>query len=150
MKRSPSAWRKLAYAIVVPPLVSAPVCILLYVLGVSVDAIKDVWYAGMFAGSIWLANRDGTSLSQIGLQEAMRNEPSPSGNLGDGDFLPCWRTHFLLGCRSLAELDGTRLEDGLSGVSLHACGVGRGDMVQGSDHEETIGLWGGQRCHSRI
>jgi len=67
MKRSRGARRKLAYAIVVPPFVSAPVCILLYVLGVSVDAIKDVWYAGMFAGSIWLANRDGTSLSQIGL-----------------------------------------------------------------------------------
>jgi len=67
MRKSRGMWGKVAYALIIPPFLTAPVCILMYLLGVDVNAIKDLWYVGIFIGSVWLAKSDGISLNNIGL-----------------------------------------------------------------------------------
>jgi len=59
--------RGTAYALVVPPLFAAPLCILLYLLGADINPIKDLWYVGILIGSIWMARKDGITLNGIGL-----------------------------------------------------------------------------------
>ena len=59
--------RRLLYSILVPPLAIFPAGVTLFLLGVDVWIIKDVWYLSIFASCVVLTLRDGVPLSQIGL-----------------------------------------------------------------------------------
>ena len=61
--------KRILYSILVPPLAFAPAGILLFLLGIEVSIIRDIWYLSIFISCVMLARRDGTSLSQIGLSK---------------------------------------------------------------------------------
>jgi len=61
--------KRIFYSIFVPPLAILPMGVPLFLLSVNVSIVKDVWYLGIFISCVFMAMRDGTPLSQIGLSK---------------------------------------------------------------------------------
>lgn len=61
--------RRIFFSIFVPPLVFAPVGVLLFLLDVEVSILRDAWYLSIFVCCLTIAIRDKTPLSQIGLSK---------------------------------------------------------------------------------
>ncbi len=61
--------KRLFCSIFVPPLAIVPVGVPLFLFGVDVSIIKDIWYLSIFISCILIALRDKTPLSQIGLSK---------------------------------------------------------------------------------
>ena len=61
--------KRIFHSIFVPPLVIAPIGVPLFLFGVDVSIIKDVWYLSIFISCVYMAIRDKTPLSQIGLSK---------------------------------------------------------------------------------
>jgi len=53
----------------VPPLAIFPIGVPLFLFGVNVSIIRDVWYLGIFISCVFMVMRDKTPLSQIGLSK---------------------------------------------------------------------------------
>jgi hypothetical protein len=59
--------KRIFYSIFVPPLVIIPIGVPLFLFGVNVSIVKDAWYLSIFLSCVYIALRDKTPLSQIGL-----------------------------------------------------------------------------------
>ena len=64
-----SQGKRVFYSIFVPPLVFVPIGVPLFLLGVDVPIIRDAWYSSIFISCVFIAIRDKTPLSQIGLSK---------------------------------------------------------------------------------
>lgn len=61
--------KRIFYSIFVPPLVIVPVGVPLFLFGVDVSTIRNLWYLSIFISCVYIAMRDKTTLSQIGLSK---------------------------------------------------------------------------------
>jgi len=61
--------KRIFYSIFVPPLVIVPIGVPLFLFGVDASIIRDVWYFGIFISCVYIAMRDKTPLSHIGLSK---------------------------------------------------------------------------------
>ena len=59
--------RRILFSIFVPPLLFAPIGVLLFLSGVETSILKDGWYLSIFLSCLMISMRERTSLSQIGL-----------------------------------------------------------------------------------
>ncbi len=61
--------KRIFYSIFVPPLVIFPIGVPLFLFGVDVSIIGDVWYLSIFISCVYITIRDKTPLSEIGLSK---------------------------------------------------------------------------------